>query len=191
MKFVEWAVVGVFQMHRAVNTTPCGSAGCLTGLFCMYIVYCVFVWSRWRQRSSQYDDWHCPPAHPHLISLKSPFLIYPVHMQLLSPLTDCFSFSLSCFSQSAVLFLSVCGAAFPISSRPVCAIEPVKKRGVLLHGPPGVASDWEAVPVVLCIQWKEQGQWGVDCISWASCFIKTLLFLPPPSLSVSWSLECT
>lgn len=44
---------------------------------------------------------------------------------------------------------------------------PVKKRGELLHSPPGVVSDAEAVPVVLCIQWKEQGQWGVDCISWA------------------------
>ena len=90
------------------------------------------------------------------------------------------SFSLSCFSRSPVLSLSVCGAALTLSSRPVCPIEPVKKRAVLLHGPPGVVSDGEAVPVVLCIQWKEQGQRGADCIFWASFFIRTSLFLPPP-----------
>lgn len=159
----------------------------------MYILYCVFVrrGGAHKGRASKMSD-ICPPAHPRL------FLLYPVYMQAFSSLTvspllhgPSVSFSLSCFSHSAVLSLSVCVAALPISSGPACPIEPVKKRGVLLLGPPGVVSDGEAVPVVLCIQWKEQSQRGVDCISWASSFIKTLLILPPPSHWFSWSLECT
>ncbi|CAB1439169.1 unnamed protein product [Pleuronectes platessa] len=43
--------------------------------------------------------------------------------------------------RSTVLSLSVCGAALTLYS--------MKKRAVLLHGPPGVVSDGEAVPVVL------------------------------------------
>ena len=91
------------------------------------------------------------------------------------------SFSLSCFSHSSVLSLSVCVSCPPnllrayVSNR-TCEEE----RSAPFFGPPGVVSDGEAVPVVLCIQWKEQGQRGFDCISWASSFIKILLFLPPP-----------
>lgn len=110
-----------------------------------------------------------------VIGLKRPLLLYSVNMWPLSSLTVSVSFSLSCVSQSLVLFY------FPYLVQAYMSNRPVKEKGDLLHGSPGVVADGEAVSVVLCIQWKEQGQQGVACIIWATSLITTLLFLQPLS----------
>lgn len=165
---LSWVWV-IFQSYRAVNTAQCGSEG------------------QWQVKPIWWVTF--APLLTVISSVWSPFLLYPVNMPPLSPL-HCLCVFFPIFSQSTVLSLFL--QSSPPNLLQACISNRLmKKRGELLHGPPGVVSDGEAVPVVLCIQWKEQGWRGVHCISWASSLIKTLLFLPPPSHSFSWSLECT
>lgn len=92
----------------------------------------------------------CPSVHPGLISLKGPVLLHAVNTCSLGSLTSFVSLCLSCVSQSRVSFLRLWRSP-PNVLQPACH-RPLKKRGALFQGPPGVVSDGEAVPVVLCIQ---------------------------------------
>ena len=146
----------------------------------MNILYCEFAWHSGADKgqASMISD-ICPPALPRLISLK-PLPPIPNNIQLLS--TSSAFLSLSPYLVSVRhCFVSLCLWNCPPSLLQACmSNRPVKRRGGLLLGPPGVVSDAEAVAVALCIQWKEQGQWGVDCISWAFLNKNPPFFPPPP-----------
>lgn len=104
------------------------------------------MWRR-RQRWGQYDEWHFPPCSPSSHQSRKPLpLIFCLYAA--SRLFGCLCFFVPIFLQSDHCFVSLCGEALPVSSWPAWPIEPVKKRGELLHGPPGVASDGEAILII-------------------------------------------
>lgn len=121
-------------------------------------------------------------------SVWSPFF-YIYNMQPLSSLTVSVSFCLSCFSHSTVLFLSVCGAALPVSSRPACPIDWWRREENSFMALQGLFQ-MERPSLSSCVFSEKSRASGGLTISWASSLIKTLLFLLPPSPSFSWSLEC-
>lgn len=113
----EWSL-----MSEQPSYPQCGSGGCLTGLCCLYsilYVYCIVCLCNVVVQTKVKPVWLVifAPMVTLVSSVWSLSLLYPVNMQ--PPGTSAASSS----GLSAVLFLCVCGAALPISSRPACPID--------------------------------------------------------------------